>query len=121
LNAHSVLVIEDDADVRGAVAELLQIHGYQAVEADHGRAALQILDADPERFCFIVLDLFMPEMDGWTFRARQLSDPRLAKIPVLVMSADPSAARRAASTGVVGALSKPIDFDRLLHTVREHC
>ena len=121
MSAHTVLIIEDDPDVRGALAAVLDSQGYQVAEAEHGKHALEMLRADPARFCFIVLDLFMPEMDGWTFRAQQSDDPRLAHIPVLVVSADSSAARRACSKGVVGTMTKPIDFDGLLMHVREHC
>ncbi len=121
MRSHSVLVIEDDSDVRGALAAVLDSYGYDVVEAEHGEHALGILRADPGRFCFIILDLFMPEMDGWTFRAAQCADPRLADIPVLIVTADPSAGQRARSKGVVGAMTKPIDFDGLLTHVREHC
>lgn len=118
---HSVLVVEDDADVRGAVATVLEMRGYDVVEAQDGREALEALRAEPARFCLVVLDLFMPEMDGWTFRAEQMKDPHLATIPVLVVTADALAARRAVSTGVIATMTKPVDLDRLIGTVERYC
>ena len=69
----------------------------------------------------ILLDLFMPEMNGWAFRREQMQDPELASIPVLVISADSAAARRAVTPGVVAAMTKPVEFDRLLQIVERHC
>ena len=121
MTAHCVLVVDDDVDLRGALAAVLESHGYGVVEANHGREALDVLTRDPDRFCLIVLDLFMPEMDGWTFLAEQGKDSRLVDKPVLVVTADPIAARRAAARGVVAAMTKPVDFGRLLCAVRQHC
>jgi CheY-like chemotaxis protein len=63
----------------------------------------------------------MPVMDGWTFREEQTKDPRFAEIPVIVISADTAAARRALDTGVVAAMTKPVEYDPLLNLVAEHC
>jgi CheY-like chemotaxis protein len=121
LAGDTVLVIEDDPDIRGAIVALLESRGYATLEAEHGRAGLERLSVRPTRICLILLDLFMPEMNGWAFRAAQGKDPDLAAIPVIVVSADAEAARRAVTPGVVAALTKPVDFDRLLHLVGQHC
>ena len=63
----------------------------------------------------------MPVMNGWAFRAEQLRDPKLASIPVVVVSADSMVAKRAADLGAAGYVGKPIDFDRLLALVATHC
>ncbi len=86
-----VLVVEDDADVRGALAAVLEVAGYQVVEASHGGEALDHLRAATKTFCMILLDLFMPTMNGWAFRAEQMKDPDMAAIPVIVVSADATA------------------------------
>jgi len=65
----------------------------------------------------IVLDLLMPTMDGWEFRLRQKKDPRIAGIPVVVVSAS-SAARPIDADSI---LRKPVDIDRFLETVARHC
>jgi len=118
-SGQSVLVVEDDHDVRGALTTLLETHGYRVVEAENGRQALQHLRETI--VCLILLDLFMPEMNGWAFRAEQMKDARLAGIPVVVISADSSAAQRAVTPGVVAAMTKPIEFDRLLQILGQHC
>jgi two-component system response regulator MprA len=119
--AHCVLIVEDDPDIRGALSALIASAGYGTLEAEHGRDALGQLSAGKEHVCMILLDLFMPDMNGWAFRAEQASDPEIATIPVVVLSADPESARRAVAPGVVGALTKPIDFERLLRIIGQYC
>lgn len=117
---HTILVVDDDNDVRGALMAVLESHGYQVVEARDGRDALEQLRSG-RIFCLILLDLCMPGMNGWDFRAEQLKDPRLAQVPVLVVSADGVAAQHARATGVIGAMTKPIEFDRLIAVIEQHC
>jgi CheY-like chemotaxis protein len=113
-----VLIVEDDADLSEMMAELLTIEGFEARTAANGREALDYLHrhAKPD---LILLDLMMPEMDGWEFRRRQKADPALAALPVIVLSAlDPA---RAADVRADAVLKKPLDFDRLLELVRHYC
>ena len=112
-------MVEDDADVREALAALLDHAGYEVIEAAHGGEALRVL-AD-RSVCMILLDLFMPEVNGWAFRGEQLKNPRLAAIPVLVITADTTAATHPRTPGVVATMTKPVDFDRLLDVVRRYC
>jgi CheY-like chemotaxis protein len=113
-----VLVVDDESVMRHLVADLLAWHGYDVVLAQHGYEGLQ-------RLCehcpnLVVLDLNMPVMDGWEFRAaqRRLADPQLVNIPVLLLtSADPADAR-AAALDAVGRIEKPFDPDRLLSAIR---
>ena len=115
-----VLVIEDDAALLEAVVVFLESEGFPAVPATNGREALAHLRAGGT-FCLILLDLFMPEMDGWAFRAEQLRDPNLGSIPVVVISADSSVDVNGKRLGAVASLRKPIDFDLLLNEVSTHC
>src|SRR5690242_7123757 len=85
--SRTLLVVEDDADVREALIEVLADHGYFALAAANGREALEILRAEGPRPSVILLDIMMPVMDGQQFRAAQLEDPELAAIPVIVLSA----------------------------------
>jgi CheY-like chemotaxis protein len=113
-----VLIVEDDADLREMMAQLLAIEGYRAQTVPNGLAALDYLRKGdfPE---VILLDLMMPVMDGWEFRRRQREDPQLARVPVVVLSAlDQS---RAADLDGAAFLKKPLDFDRLLQLVRQYC
>ena len=116
----TILIVEDDADVRGALTAFLEGAGYTVVEAEHGGEALDHLRTSA-MFCLILLDLFMPVMNGWAFRTEQLRDPHLAPIPVIVISADADAANKAADLGVADHLGKPIDLERLLVMVGRHC
>lgn len=120
MGACSVLVVEDDVDTRDALALILASKGYAVAEAGDGVDALEQLRAS-DCVCLIVLDLFMPRMNGWTFREEQMKDPKLAAIPVVVVSADPTAARQAADLGVAATMAKPIDFDRLVQVVSQYC
>lgn len=82
----SVMVIEDDDDLRAELCRVLADEGYATSSAPNGQEALALLEKR-ERPDLIVLDLMMPVMNGWQFRERQLGDARLASIPVLVMTA----------------------------------
>jgi CheY-like chemotaxis protein len=116
-----ILIVEDDVDLREMLVVVLQAEGYLVLEATHGREALEKLHTG-RAVCLILLDLFMPTMDGWAFRAEQMKDPALAQIPVVVVSADAVAARQAAvNLGVVASMEKPIDFERLLNVVGQYC
>jgi len=116
----SILIVEDDDDVRGALATFLEGEGYSVVEAEHGEAALRRLRSSPD-FCLIVLDLFMPVMNGWDFRAEQKADAKLAGIPIVIVTADREAAQHAAELGAIAQLRKPIEFRQLLEYVQRHC
>jgi CheY-like chemotaxis protein len=113
-----VLIIEDDADLREMMAQLVALEGHEACTVANGREALDYL-RHAERPDLILLDLMMPVMDGWEFRREQRNDPTIADVPVVVLSAlDPS---RAADIGAIEFLKKPLDFDRLLELVRQYC
>jgi len=113
-----VLIVEDDADLRDMMAQLLQLEGYPARTVSNGREALDYLE-HVEKPDVILLDLMMPVMDGWEFRRRQMDDPAFAKVPVVVLSAlDQS---RAQDLSGAAFLKKPLDFDLLLELVRRFC
>jgi CheY-like chemotaxis protein len=111
-----VLVIEDDHDLRESLSEVLEAKGFEVRTAIHGEAALVAL-REGELPSAIVLDLMMPVMNGWEFRYQQLSDPRLAAIPTVIMSAIVS---QAASMGALATLAKPVSLADLV-SVLEPC
>lgn len=96
----------------------LQLEGHTVRTAANGRDALTELERGP-RPCVILLDLMMPVMNGWELRAAIARDPRLSDIPLVVVSAvTAEIARRLAASDYV---PKPVDLDRLLDVVCEHC
>src|SRR5947208_1045860 len=103
----------------GAFAALLASEGYRVMEAADGVEALELLRAAETLPCLILLDLMMPRMSGWDFCAVQKRDERLLSIPVVVVSADPLAAR-ATRMGAAAVLQKPADPEQLLELVKRH-
>ena len=112
-----LLLVEDDPDTMEATTDVLQAAGYRVHGAAHGRDALAWLGAHPAPR-LIVLDLMMPVMNGWQFRAAQLEDPRLAGIPVLLVSAGHSLEADARALQVRGFIAKPVELAALLHEIR---
>ncbi len=110
--AGTVMVVEDDVCVRELVIEILSGGGFTAVGARNGQEALQHLRQGLIQPALILLDLMMPVMDGRQFRAEQLNDPLLARIPVVVMSASDDGEVRAE-----GRVGKPFEIQALLDVV----
>jgi len=110
-----VLVVDDEADIRDTIIEILQDAGHEAVGAYDGRDALDQLAREPLPD-LILLDLRMPVLDGQGFRAQQVKDPRLATIPVVVVSANSQVREVAEGMGAAGYLRKPVDLAALLRT-----
>lgn len=118
-SAARILVVEDDIAIRESLVDLLQEEGYEVACACNGEEALRFLRTQ-DAPNLIVLDLVMPVMDGWTFRALQQGDPRYADIPVVVVSA--SHGDRSMGTMAPNAfLPKPFDLDRFVDTVHQFC
>ena len=113
-----VLVVEDHQDVRDMLDLFLRNEGYETQVAANGQEALErVRDCNP---CLVLLDLMMPVMSGWEFRARQLQEPEIADVPVLCISAvhEPDEVKRRLN---LHCLAKPLDFDELLAAVRATC
>ena len=117
-NRDTILVVDDDEDIRFAMSDTLEAEGYRVLLAEDGSDALAKLRAEGERPCVILLDLMMPKMDGWGFRAAQRDDPALADIPVVVLSADAQVKKKAAELGADGSMAKPIRIDELLTMIK---
>src|SRR5262249_19740079 len=115
--AATVLVVEDDEATLDSIVALLASYGYEVVGANSGPTALALLrDIRPR---LIILDLRMPGMDGWQFRAELLCDPDLARIPILIVSAAGTPVVRAAAEAMRAAVAlvKPVDADELVGLV----
>lgn len=119
--SHTVLVVEDDLDIRQALMDILEEHGFGVMGARDGAEALGLLASTSDLPCLILLDLMMPVMDGATFREVQLGDPRLASIPVVVLSAHRDPERHAGTLDAVSILRKPPSVRELVNVLRTHC
>lgn len=108
----SVLIVDDEIDIREAVAELLAEEGYAVLAAASGVEALKKLREHHP--AVVLLDLMMPGMNGWEFRAVQKGDPDLSRIPVIVLSA----LGRSSGVDAEGYLQKPFEIQQLLDAVR---
>lgn len=114
----TILIIEDDPEIRGITAVLLRREGYVVEEARSGDEALTFLrrsDRDP---CLILIDLMMPILGDWDVVDILREEDRILALPVVVLSA---AHPDKAPSGVAGFVRKPIDFDLLLGLVRRYC
>lgn len=107
-----VMVVDDDDEIREALADVLTDEGYEVVGARDGMQALQFLREGARRPNAILLDLWMPVMDGWQLRHELLSDSKLSDIPVIVLTAVRD--QRAQGLMVADILTKPVQLERLL-------
>ncbi len=108
--ARHVLIIEDDADVRSAIADALAGEGHSVAEAGDGIEGLE--RARDHRPDVILLDLMMPGMDGWAFREAQRRDGELAGVPVVIISA--CLPEDLLALDAAARLDKPFDLENLL-------
>ena len=116
-----VLVVEDHRDSLQMMCDFLESAGVPCVTATDGRSALQALRV--HRPCLILLDLMMPEMDGFQFRETQqaLQDRELATVPIIVVTAMPVDLDDAARLGAAATVQKPVDLDQVLALIRQYC
>lgn len=115
-----VLVVDDDADIRESITDVLEMRGFRVKTAVNGAQALEILRGGG-RPCVILLDLMMPILNGWEFCAEQRKDAALAALPVVVISGGGSTNAKAADLGVTEFLRKPLELAAILEVVGEHC
>lgn len=115
----SILIVEDEHDIRAVLTEILEDEGYAVASVPNGLEALMFLQE--HRPQLILLDLGMPVMTGWEFREQQRLNPTLADIPVIVMSATPHLSQTAAALHAANCLDKPIELSTLLGMVKQYC
>ena len=106
-----VLIVEDEFLLRDDLAQTLRAAGYEVSEASNGRTGLEAMRRDKPQL--VLLDLFMPVMDGAQFRAQQLRDPALAAVPVVIVSGHADE-RQVRSLGAADFVGKPVDERALM-------
>lgn len=112
-----VLVVDDDPDILEALAEILEVEGFESRRARNGKEALDKLG--PRTPDLILLDLMMPVMDGWEFAQKLRAISNFDAPPIIVLSADRNVAAKARELGAVAYLSKPFELEELLQLVRQ--
>jgi two-component system response regulator MprA len=116
-----VCVIDDDADIREALYDVLTFEGYEVQVASDGAEALERLRTEEESCGLILLDLMMPRMNGWEFRRKQVEDPSLESIPVVLLTGAGGCEKVASDLKVAAAIEKPVELDALLEVVARYC
>jgi CheY-like chemotaxis protein len=111
-----VLVVDDDQDIRDTMAQLLEHQAYTVATAANGAEALALLRAGL-RPKLVLLDLWMPVMDGETFYSIVRDDPTLSEIPICIISADAARAVRLTKSDTSAFLEKPVHFEDLLRAL----
>lgn len=118
--AAPILVVDDDNAIRETLRAILEDEGFPVAAAGNGREALVQLEAMPlPGLC--IIDLVMPVMNGWELCAELARHPSLARVPVLLVSANSNVDAPPAGLQTVHVMRKPISFDRLLEFVELHC
>ena len=116
-----ILVVDDKEDARGLVKEILEIHGYEIIEAATGEDAINM--AQTELPDLILMDIRLPDgIDGMEATRRIKALPQLAHIPILAITASvrPDEIQRTLDAGCSAFIRKPVDIDELPRQVAEH-
>lgn len=116
----AVLIVDDDFDMRESLRDILEDEGYTVAVAGDGLEALEYLRANPLPK-LILLDWMMPRCDGAEFREQQRADPRLASIPVVLLTADARAKEKMQLVQAADFLTKPVRLVQILAVVQKYC
>lgn len=123
MGSRSVLLVEDDVDIRESFQELLEAHGFEIIPASNGKEALDRLSEDPLP-ALVLLDMMLPVMSGNELLAVMRASDRLARVPVIILSTGTKLmgakdlARYASTYGVAALLPKPVEPQRLVEVLR---
>jgi len=115
--ATGILIIEDEEDIRDFAARVLELEGYRVLQAVNGGEGLRMLRQYP--VSLVLLDLRLPDCDGWTLLEELKGDPQLSMVPVVMFTASAAVSRRsqALAVGAADYLVKPLSAARLKETV----
>ena len=112
-NAKTVLYVEDNPENRLLIRRILQSEGYEMLEASNAAQALAVIQE--KRPDLILMDINLPEMDGYTLTARMKAMPQLDKVPIIALTANVMRGdrERTLEAGCDGYIQKPVDVDLL--------
>ncbi|WP_324789572.1 HAMP domain-containing protein [Streptomyces sp. H51] len=115
----TVLVVDDDARNLFALSGVLELHGFQVLHADNGRKGIEMLLAHPD-VSLVLMDVMMPEMDGYTATAEIRAMPQYAELPIIAVTAKamPGDQEKSLASGANDYVTKPVDTDDLIGRVR---
>jgi CheY-like chemotaxis protein len=119
LAGRKVLIVDDDVRNEFALTSALEAHGMDVVYAENGREALEKLQAEPG-VDLVLMDIMMPELDGYEAMRRIRTDPRFAKLPIISLTAKAMKGDREKSieSGASDYITKPVDVDQLVSLMR---
>ena len=113
----AVLIVEDEDEIRELLAEMLAERGFVVSTAKNGEEGLRLLRSNGTLPHLVLLDLTMPIMDGWQMRAAMLADPKLAAIPVVIISGAADVQDGTDALAPARVLTKPVKWPVLLESV----
>jgi CheY-like chemotaxis protein len=113
---HTLLIVEDEEDLREMLRDALERRGFHVATASNGKEALDLLP-QIDHICLVLLDLFMPEMNGWDFFDALKAKKEFEQVPVIITTSAPNRA----PVGATRVMQKPLSLDRILSTVQEFC
>jgi two-component system response regulator CpxR len=117
MGGRTVLLVEDDLEIRDVLQDVLEADGFDVFPASNGKQALDFLTLNrPQQADLVILDLMMPMVSGWQVLERMSADPRLSAIPVMVLSA----VARGKPEGAATFLRKPFNLETFCDVVRDH-
>ncbi|MFJ9722385.1 HAMP domain-containing protein [Streptomyces sp. NPDC101209] len=116
----TVLVVDDDARNLFALSGVLELHGFEVLHADNGRKGIEMLLAHPD-ISLVLMDVMMPEMDGYAATAEIRSMPQYAELPIIAVTAKamPGDQEKSLASGANDYITKPVDTGDLIARVRQ--
>lgn len=119
--AKKILTIDDDEDINRSLKDLLELEGYRTIFAKNGQVAMEYLEgvADSELPDLMLVDYWMPKMNGLEFAELKARNPKLARIPIIVITASGNMLNVIDHVQADGYMAKPMDFNTLVSTVKQ--
>jgi two-component system response regulator AdeR len=117
--AKVILIIEDEADIRNFVSRVLELEGYQVLQAGDGKTGMEIIKENS--IDLVLLDLRLPELDGWSILRQMKHTPEFSQIPVVALTAiaESGQRRRTLRMGATQYLIKPLSAHSLSKTIAD--